>query len=225
MQRHNTNVINLNHRIIFSSNEIKPQFRLVRSRNKLHQIILEGTRPLVARIHGIHRTTIEHDAYKAFIRGALIEEGPEPQVVRDAADEPEVLIHGRWIQARVRVLWAQLVELVGEAGGVAGGGDGVFGVENVFGDPGGETAFEAAIADGVVGGTGGLTGWGWRGRRGECGAEGGFTGAGGAVTGSGGAAGGGCSRGEARCLRVYGCGVGCAEGGGGRVCCWTTGGE
>ncbi|KAI4286598.1 MAG: hypothetical protein L6R35_004146, partial [Caloplaca aegaea] len=85
--------------------------------------------------------------------------------VRDAADEPEVLIHGRWIQARVRVLWAQLVELVGEAGGVAGGGDGVFGVENVFGDPGGETAFEAAIADGVVGGTGGLTGWGWRGRR------------------------------------------------------------
>lgn len=75
------------------------------------------------------------------------------------------------------------------------------GVDDVAGGPGREAAFEAAVADEVVGCDGGGAGGGW----------GRLAGAGGAVAGGGGAAAVGCAGGEAGCGGVDGCGVGCAE--------------
>lgn len=69
---------------------------------------------------------IQHQTYKAFRSGALVEIGPVCQLVLLPHRNGQVLIHARRMLILGRTDRAHLIELVREIGTVAGGGEGMF---------------------------------------------------------------------------------------------------
>ena len=157
MQRQHANIIDLHHPRNLTNQELKPQIRSIRRRKELHQIIRKRPRRIIARIDRIHRLLVNLHTDETGSSSTCVKIRPEPEVVRYAAHGAEVLADSCGLGVRGGGNGPDLLELVGEVRGVAGGADGVRGARDVFGDPWREAAFEATVLDAVVEGAGGST--------------------------------------------------------------------
>ena len=142
------------------NHKLEPHVPRTDGRGEGDRVVLEGAGAKVAGVDRVHGGVVQHDAHEAV--AAVVEVGAEREAVRAAHGEGrQVLVQAGGVQGGGRVDGARLVELVREGGVVAGGGEGVFGVDGVCGDPGAEAAFEAAVGDEVVRGSGrARRGWG-----------------------------------------------------------------
>ena len=143
-------IINLEDRISLTIEELKAQIERIDRRRESYRIIIEKPSLIIARIDRVHRLMIQHHTYKAFRSGALVKVGSECELVLLPHRDGQVLVHARRMRTRGRTDGAHLIELVREIGTVAGGGEGMFRVGNIFGDPRRKAAFETTILDNAV---------------------------------------------------------------------------
>lgn len=158
MKRNNADVVDLEHCRVLVGQKFEAEVYQINRSSELDQVVLESSCPFVASIHGVQGRAVDHHAYKAFVLGTLVEEGPELEVVRYASSKVNILIDRRGMHVRLGDLRAHLVELVGEARSVTGRGQSVPGIDDIFGDPRCETAFEATVTDGIIDRTRGCAG-------------------------------------------------------------------
>lgn len=160
LHRHSTNVVDLDGRRVLTDQKFEPQIRRSGCRGELDVGVLEKACPRgIASIHGAYGLMVDHYAHEPLRLGTFVEVNPEIEVVCNSSDGGYVLTDGCRVHVRIWGNRSHLVEFIGKVGGVTRRGDLMRSTSDVLGDPGSKAAFEATVADSVVGRTCGCACW------------------------------------------------------------------